>query len=354
METTEDETDDEDFYDEHPQKLANQIFNEKRQQTQHSVAASLLQTQLNPVNGKSPILALLFRKCEATLLISTHFDIYNALGMPFMNTTSRPATPTLLPGEVEQQKAGRIKKRRRNHKMRSPDKMSRVPLNKSMLTPFSDQRSAMSQQHRQFHHQPHHQASAALHANIPAAHTIPMSQASAISIPAMGPHDAMLPTTSAASVAMQPTVQSRIMGDPSHLRLNSTSSCSDADSSLKRSKRRRIPNKFYGYTSDEDSISAASALNSFQNPFKPTPPPNLTWSKEDLPKPSKNRASSLKNLMRLNASGKVTKQRKAPINKGMVKQTTIRKNHSSVSACFIYLCCSCQPSMDIWMTFLAN
>lgn len=246
-----------------------------------------------------------------------------------MNTTSRPATPTLLPGEVEKQK-GRIKKRRRNHKMRSPDKMARAALNKPMLAPYSDQRSTMLQ-----HHHHHRQLPAAMHANITTAHTMPiesMSQASTISIPAMG-HETMLPTTSSASMlSMQPTVQSRIMGDSGHMRLNSTSSCSDADSSLKRSKRRRIPNKFYGYTSDEDSISAASALNSFQHPFKPTPPPNLTWSKEDLPKPSKNRASSKKNPMRLNATGKVTKQRSTkPSLKGMNKQSTNRKNRSSVS-----------------------
>lgn len=54
LETTEDETDDEDFYDEHPQKLAIQMFNEKRQQTQLN-SASLQQTKLNPVNGRHPI-----------------------------------------------------------------------------------------------------------------------------------------------------------------------------------------------------------------------------------------------------------------------------------------------------------
>lgn len=44
LETTEEETDDEDFYDEHPQKLAIQMLAEKRQQL-------MLQTCLNPVNG---------------------------------------------------------------------------------------------------------------------------------------------------------------------------------------------------------------------------------------------------------------------------------------------------------------
>lgn len=234
-----------------------------------------------------------------------------------MNTTSRPATPTLLPGEVQVQK-GRTKKRRRNHKMRSPEKMVRAgahPLRKPPTMPFGQPQSGLSQ---------HHQQVTAMHANITTAHTMPsdeMSQAPSVSAPAMS-HETMA-TTSA--IHHQP----RNIHDPNQIRL-STSSCSDADSSLKRSKRRRIPNKFYGYTSDEDSISAASALNSFQNPFKPQPPPNLTWSKDDLPKPSKSRGGGgggLKNLMRFTAAAaKANKQRV----KNM-KQSTVRKNRSSVS-----------------------
>lgn len=42
------------------------------------------------------------------------------------------------------------------------------------------------------------------------------------------------------------------------------------------SKRRRVPNRFYGYSSDEDRTAIPAAL-------KPQPPPKLEWRKEDLP-----------------------------------------------------------------------
>lgn len=299
METTDDETDDEDFYDEHPQKLAIQIFNEKRQ--------PLFQPQINPVNGKHIAHENMFypyNMCKVNT-----FETYSCpLGMPFMNTTSRPATPSILPGESEKQK-GRTKRRRRNHKMRSPDKMARVMLNK-LNTPLAKHRQSL---------------------NMTMQHSMSADQMTpaTIDVNSVISHDTM--STISANAAKHPSMHSRISNDPHQIRL-STSSCSDADNPLKRSKRIRIPNKFYGYTSDEDSISAASALNSFQNPFKPTPPPNLTWSKEDLPKPSKNRGSALKTLMRLSNAGKVNKQRKTPL-KGM-KQSTIRKSRSSVSISF--------------------
>lgn len=56
---------------------------------------------------------------------------------------------------------------------------------------------------------------------------------------------------------------------------------SDTESGIKRSQRRRIPNKFYGYTSDDDSM--ATQVQNLNDPFKPIPPPNLTWHKDDLP-----------------------------------------------------------------------
>ncbi|XP_041977048.1 uncharacterized protein LOC121731604 [Aricia agestis] len=45
------------------------------------------------------------------------------------------------------------------------------------------------------------------------------------------------------------------------------------------SKRRRVPNKFYGYSSDEESP------NPVMSALKPTLPPKLEWRKEDLPSP---------------------------------------------------------------------
>lgn len=65
------------------------------------------------------------------------------------------------------------------------------------------------------------------------------------------------------------------------------------DPSLKRSKRRRIPNRFYGYSSDEENgqhqhyhphmLNNSSSSGGY---FRPTPPPHLTWRKEDLPSPA--------------------------------------------------------------------
>ncbi|CAB3252025.1 unnamed protein product [Arctia plantaginis] len=50
------------------------------------------------------------------------------------------------------------------------------------------------------------------------------------------------------------------------------------------SKRRRVPNKFYGYSSDEEAPqTTVSAL-------KPQQPPKLEWRKEDLPSPVTHKA----------------------------------------------------------------
>lgn len=83
----------------------------------------------------------------------------------------------------------------------------------------------------------------------------------------------------------------------SKIRLSSESN-SETDGSIKRSKRRRVPNRFYGYSSDEDgaprthhnksSAPTTPSVNWRKDLLllKPTPPPNLTWAKEDLPSPT--------------------------------------------------------------------
>lgn len=50
------------------------------------------------------------------------------------------------------------------------------------------------------------------------------------------------------------------------------------------SKRRRVPNKFYGYSSDEETPSTPVAA------LKPQQPPKLEWRKEDLPSPVSHKA----------------------------------------------------------------
>lgn len=74
---------------------------------------------------------------------------------------------------------------------------------------------------------------------------------------------------------------------------SATSSRMNSDSenppNIKRSQRKRVPNKFYGYTSGDESLQIQ--LN---DPFRPIPPPQLTWRKEDLPEKNKSQPSTPK------------------------------------------------------------
>lgn len=72
-----------------------------------------------------------------------------------------------------------------------------------------------------------------------------------------------------------PVMTSSIQHRPAPIRVD-RSSGSETDSALRLSKRRRVPNKFYGYTSDDDT----------QIRLKPPEPPQLEWNKEDLPEPT--------------------------------------------------------------------
>lgn len=290
LETTDSETDEEEFYDEHPQKLAIQMLAEKRQQL-------MLQT-LNPVNG-----------------------------MPYMGT-SRPSTP-LLPEDLPRGPKTKTKKRRRTHKnSRSPQKPSSTNIPRlnpngihqatNSLPPVKkplEMNASLSVTLASVTAPEPCQGSFSMQSNDTSSHV--NSSMNVLTTPASTPAISSFDNLLITPAALPPK---------QHLMRLSTSSASDADNSLKRSKRRRIPNKFYGYTSDDESMSTASTLNSsYQNPFKPTPPPNLTWSKEDLPKPSKNnRAGTLKKILRLSSkSGKSPKQYKLPL-KGAMKKPGIK------------------------------
>lgn len=64
-----------------------------------------------------------------------------------------------------------------------------------------------------------------------------------------------------------------------HTRMGEGSNCSDADNSLKRSQRAWPPNKFCGYTSDDENMPGTPFVIGTRT-FKPQPPPQLTWKKE--------------------------------------------------------------------------
>lgn len=222
LETDESETD-EDFYDEHPQRLANQLLAEKRKQL-------MMQTCMSPMNS---------------------FDIIE---------NSRPSTPS-LPEEMIKEKKVKVKKRKKDRKS-----SKNVP---------------------------------SLKLNIPLKLIEPPLEVNTIV-------DASIPSFNVSNVETN-KVKLSIVAPKTHKpntpgvlksnnvsRLSTGSSCSDIETPLKRSQRRRIPNKFYGYNSDEESSDMLS------NPFKPTPPPNLTWRKEDLPQtPTIVRTPPIKTVIKL-------------------------------------------------------
>jgi hypothetical protein len=179
---------------------------------------------------------------------------------------SRPSTPSLPPEEAEIPKL-KIKKRKHKKSFSSPSKRSRNEFDGD-FTPVVRQK--LSQ----------------IHTSTP--------------IPKMELHQAnqirqLLQSTQQQPVLpilkeqQQPQVPSMfpISTPISVSRVTSAASSrmnSGDESGIKRSQRKRVPNKFYGYTSDDDSMAVHVQG---ADPFKPIPPPNLTWRKEDLPSRSK-------------------------------------------------------------------
>lgn len=62
-----------------------------------------------------------------------------------------------------------------------------------------------------------------------------------------------------------------------------TTAATSADSK-RASKRRRVPNKFYGYSSDDEHTGQQMTPTTL-SALKPQQPPKLEWRKEDLPSP---------------------------------------------------------------------
>lgn len=225
LETDESETD-EDFYDEHPQRLANQMLAEKRKQL-------MMQTCLSPMNS---------------------FDIIE---------NSRPSTPS-LPEEMIKEKKVKVKKRKKDRKSSKnvPSLKLNIPLKLIELPSEIDE-----------------------HVDMPIPSPFNLSSIETNKIKQL--------STATPKINKQHTPG--VIKSNNVSRLSTGSSCSDIETPLKRSQRRRIPNKFYGYNSDEESNDMLSS-----NPFKPTPPPNLTWRKEDLPQtPTIVRTPPIKTVIKL-------------------------------------------------------
>lgn len=246
---------DEEFYDEHPQKLANQMLAEKRRQL-------MMQTCASPMNSYGIV------------------------------ENSRPSTPSLPEEMVAAKKKVKVKKKKRERKItkKTPPRLA-----------LPHDAPAVHHHHHHHHHTAPHQ-----HPNIPPPlnlnHVDQFSPAPVL--PAV-PHTAppmlhpMEPATPQAipSAAVPESPETSFVGSRINTPRLSTGNSSESDAPLKRSQRSRKPNKFYGYTSDDELPPTLTPLVS-KNPeksilsvMKPTPPPNLVWSKEDLPSPPKSKPS---------------------------------------------------------------
>uniref|UniRef100_A0A1I8MAT9 C2H2-type domain-containing protein n=1 Tax=Musca domestica TaxID=7370 RepID=A0A1I8MAT9_MUSDO len=259
LETNESETDEE-FYDEHPQKLATELLAQKRAQL-------MAQTRLSP---------------------SHNFDIVE---------NSRPSTPS-LPEEVASNERPKIKVKKKKRDRKSSCKGGHSHATESnapaLVPPHPEYPNLTAQEQSTTN-----VAAAITQASLinPAIDVLPPSVA-----PVYPTHPNMVtaqniyapPPPVLMHSSEQPLTPRPITMPPyggasgaAHHRMSEGSSCSDVDGSLKRSKRARRPNKFYGYTSDDENIVNGPPLMIGSRAFKPQPPPQLTWRKEDLPTPSK-------------------------------------------------------------------
>lgn len=191
LDTDETETD-EDFYDEHPQRLANKMLEEKRNQLM------LLAGVAPPVNNGSIV------EC------------------------SRPSTPS-IPDEAPPKKKLKSKKRKKKSKNSTPKQEVHIPT-------YNHQQS-------------------------------PLLIQNPVPPPPQVIHRPVIPSPVHTPPALPPTP--RPVETPKQI--PTTGSGSETDSNVRSSKRRRVPNKFYGYSSDDEASE------------KPPAPPILKWRRADLP-----------------------------------------------------------------------
>ncbi|XP_047021257.1 uncharacterized protein LOC124631117 [Helicoverpa zea] len=211
LDTDESETDEE-FYDEHPQRIGNKLYEEKRNQLMNlsSVAPS---------------------------------DAGSISGEP-----SRPTTPL-----KEEEKEEKEPKEEPEVKVKSASKKKSKKKKKSKN----------SKKHG------------------PIKINIPKDIISKSEVETPAP---LIPNKITISLQSN-TVQIPEAPKPSPIVAEVSSSASSAENK-RASKRRRVPNKFYGYSSDEEAPQPHTPVAA----LKPQQPPKLEWRKEDLPSPVTHKA----------------------------------------------------------------
>lgn len=304
LETDESETD-EDFYDEHPQKMASQLLAEKRNQL-------MLRTSMNPMNNA-------------------------------VVENSRPSTPS-LPEEAVKEKRVKLKKKKRKKDSGSPYKSSPIKSDSSfkLESPLKMNSVYKPELYKSLSIKSDSPGSPFKLSIIPPVRTEINSpkikdDLFVIQPPTNLPEFVMSPAPSLFRNNFQPfTPNDQIMSVSTPLSSSTPNSSSSSkilsDNAIKRSKRRRRPNRFYGYSSDEDHNAPMQQNSMNSSLFRPTAPPILTWNKEDLPSPSPQPAHKLKiKSPSLPKSQKLQKQSSrnssrttSPINYPPISQQIIR------------------------------
>lgn len=248
-----DQTDtDEDFYDEHPLNLNNQMAEKRKQLLKGDVLDGIVEN-------------------------------------------SRPSTPSLPPDEKTERK---MKKKRKKEHRKSSSPSKRQHGHGNILNSTDVSMNYFNNTH--FNHQPETPQPNKIGFNYQQTST-PLSAPPRIELHQANQIRQLLQSTQQQPVLPilkeQQYYHSQISNasmdyvNVSHVPSMASSATSsrknsDSESALKRSQRKRIPNKFYGYTSDDESMAAQLALNP-NDPFKPIPPPQFIWRKEDLPTKNK-------------------------------------------------------------------
>ncbi|KAG5877151.1 hypothetical protein JTB14_035920 [Gonioctena quinquepunctata] len=229
LDTTESETDEE-FYDEAPQKLAKKLLEEKRQQLLELMGPNSVP------NGT------------------------------FIESTSRPPTPPAgIVEEERKKKKSKSKKRKKRKSERREQELLEAHAN--VISPDIP----IPPYYQQFHQQQqlHHQQTPTV-----APITLTISRNSPI------------PSQSTATIApSSPLAYPKVYTESAFSRQDSS------DSSLRASKRRRVPNKFYGYSSDEDQDKVPQHVpkwrktEALQTPTTPMVVPPITIKTTPQPPP---------------------------------------------------------------------
>ncbi|XP_023949740.2 uncharacterized protein LOC112054268 [Bicyclus anynana] len=211
LETEESDTDEE-FYDENPQKMANKMLTEKRNQL-------LLLASVAPSGGS------------------------------MSGELSRCTTP------VKEEEPKEIKE----NKVETKEEVeTKVKSNSSKKKSKKKKRSKNSRKHG------------------PIKMTIPkdvIAKADAVT-PSLMPNKITISLqTNTAQIPEPPTPAAEVSSP------NITTTPIQTAENKRASKRRRVPNRFYGYSSDEEAPQTPTTA------LKPQQPPKLEWRKEDLPSP---------------------------------------------------------------------